>query len=327
MSNWRSLKEKEQIELFNNIASKTGLPSYAIEKDAWVTLVLRILFNSEIASQIVFKGGTSLSKAYNLINRFSEDIDFAIDRVYLGFAGELTKGQIRKLRRASHQFASDQLPVILSKEFSEYGVPDKSFEIEVPNIKISDQDPETVFVNYQSVFENESYLPSKVLIEIGARSLIEPYESRTIKSFIDNHYSEADFGEKPFEVRTVVPQKTFLEKMILLDEEFKKAPEKIRHHRMSRHLYDIMRIMETDYGKQAIKDEELFRKICDHREIFTPVPTVNYKELTLKNLSFIPPDELIELYRKDYSEMQSSMIYGESPKFDELIEKLKSYNK
>lgn len=78
MTNWLSLSREKQINLFNQLGARTGLPAYAIEKDAWVSLVLRMLFRSEIKDHLVFKGGTSLSKAYKLIDRFSEDIDFAI---------------------------------------------------------------------------------------------------------------------------------------------------------------------------------------------------------------------------------------------------------
>lgn len=327
MTNWLSLTQKQQIDLLNQTGSQTGLPPFAIEKDAWVTLVLRMLFNSEISSHLVFKGGTSLSKAYNLIKRFSEDIDFAIDRDYLGFGGHLSKGEIRKLRRKSHEFSVNEFPEIMQKEFSEYGIGKYLFEIEVPNTEVSDQDPEIIYVNYKSVLEKENYLPSRVLVELGARSLMEPYESKKILSIIDANYSDVDFSEKDFTLNTVIPEKTFLEKLILLHEEFQKPVEKIKYHRMSRHLYDIQQIMKTEYGKKALNNIELFENICLHREKFTPVKTVNYKTLTLESLNFLPPDDFMDLYLKDYKEMQTSMIYGESPEFDNLIDQLRSFKK
>ncbi len=323
MTNWLGLKKKEQVELFNQLGAKTGLPPFAIEKDAWVTLVLRILFYSEIGSNIVFKGGTSLSKAYGIIERFSEDIDFVIDRNFLGFKRNLTKGEIRKLRRKSHEFSSNELPQILLKEFVEYGIKKDLFTITVPNTKISDQDPEIIQVNYKSVFEKEYYLKSRVLIEIGARSLMEPFENRGIQSIIDINYPNKNFTEKIFYAQTVIPEKTFLEKMILLHEEFQKPKEKIRSHRMSRHLYDIYKIANTVYRDKAFLNNEIFENIIQHREKFTPIKTVNYQELSLKNLNFIPPDDFNDSYRTDYKEMQTNMIYGESPNFESLIEEIK----
>jgi predicted nucleotidyltransferase component of viral defense system len=171
MSNWLSLEKEQQIDLFTQAGAETGLPPFAIEKDAWVTLVLRMLFTSDLFEHIVFKGGTSLSKVFDLIKRFSEDVDLAIDREYFGYKGMLTKGEIRKLRRASHDFSLNQVPEILHAQLEEYGIDSGLFEIVVPNTEISDQDPEIVFVNYESVFAEKRYLPDRVQVEFGARSL------------------------------------------------------------------------------------------------------------------------------------------------------------
>ncbi len=323
MTNWLNLQKEKQKELFVRLSMLTGLQPFAIEKDAWVTLVLRILFRSELKNHIVFKGGTSLSKAFGLIKRFSEDIDFSIHREYLGFEGELTKGRIRKLRKASHAFSSKKLPEILYNEFISYGVDEKLFEIEVPNVKISDQDPEIVHINYVSIFEEDKYLKSRVLLEIGARALTEPFIEKDISSIIDEYYPDADFAEGKFKVPVIIPEKTLLEKMILLHEEFSKEADKIRHYRMSRHLYDIYQILKSDSGERALKDKELFKHICLYREKYTPIKNVNYQELSVSHINFLPPDELIGQYRKDYDEMISAMIYGDKVDFDTMIEELK----
>jgi predicted nucleotidyltransferase component of viral defense system len=317
--NWLKLPIQKQQELFKQLSFKTGIQAQAIEKDAWVTLVLRLIFNSEISEHLVFKGGTSLSKAYNLIQRFSEDIDLAINREYLGFEGELTKGQIRKLRRKSHDFVSTEMVDILKKEFSNYNVDKQLFNIEVKNTKISDQDPEIIEIDYTSVFNKLPYIKQKVLIEVGARSLMEPAENKEIKSIIFEHYPNNSFDDKAFIVRTISPEKTFLEKMILLHEEFTKPDDKIRYHRMSRHLYDIGKILSTKHGIKALKNSKLFDEIIAHRKIFTPVKTVNYSELTIDKLNVIPKNELFDKYEADYIEMQENMIYGKSLSFNDLI--------
>jgi predicted nucleotidyltransferase component of viral defense system len=97
MKTWLNLPKQRQLDLFDQLSAMTGIMPQAIEKDARVTLILRIIFSSRIEQHLVFKGGTSLSKAYKIIERFSEDIDIAIDRKYLGFEGDLSKGEIRKL--------------------------------------------------------------------------------------------------------------------------------------------------------------------------------------------------------------------------------------
>ncbi len=322
--NWLNLPKDKQQELFKQLSFKTGIQPQAIEKDAWVTLVLRIIFNSEIAEHLVFKGGTSLSKAYGLIKRFSEDIDIAINREFLGFTGKLTKGQIRKLRRVSHAFVLNEMSSIITNEFGRHNIDNLLFKIEVENTKISDQDPEIIKITYQSTFDELSYISRRVLIEIGARSLLEPSEGKEIKSIIDENYHESSFTEKSFIVKTNLPEKTFLEKMILLHEEFSKPKEKIRYHRMSRHLYDIGQIISTEFGERALKNESLFQEIIKHRAKYTPIKTVDYSKLELNKLKIIPPDEFIDQYEKDYSEMQENMIYGEKISFNKLINKILS---
>jgi len=323
MTNWLNLPKQQQVDLLNQLSVRTGIQAQAIEKDAWVTLILRMIFNSQIEQHLVFKGGTSLSKAYWLIERFSEDIDIAINREYLGFNGDLTKAEIRKLRRKSHDFVSNEMLDILARQLNEYRIDSSLYQIIVENTKISDQDPETIKIKYQSVFEELPYLQNRVLIELGARSLLEPYSKTKINSIIDEHYPESIFTEKEFSVRTVIPEKTFLEKMILLHEEFQKPIEKIRHERMSRHLYDIGQIIKTEFGKRAIRDTELFNSIIEHRKKFTFVKSADYKNLSFEKLKIVPPKEFYKLYKKDYAEMQESMIYGESLAFDKLIEMIK----
>ncbi len=320
--NWLNLPRNKQQELFKQLSVKTGIQPQAIEKDAWVTLVLRIIFSTQISEFLVFKGGTSLSKAYKLIQRFSEDIDLAISREYLGFQGKLTKGQIRKLRRKSHDFVSNEMLNTLTIEFKKQNIDRQLFKIEVKNTKISDQDPEIIEIIYQSVFEELPYIEQKVLVEIGARSLLEPSENKEIKSIIDENYEDTKFSELPFTVRTIRPEKTFLEKLILLHEEFTKPIEKIHYHRMSRHLYDIGEIITTEFGIEAFKDKELFKEIISHRKVFTPIKTVNYEKIQINNLKIIPPKEFYKKYENDYIEMQENMIYGESVDFKTLINKI-----
>ncbi len=322
MKNWLTLPKEEQVELFTQIGVKTNLPPQAVEKDAWVTLMLRMIFTSNLANDLIFKGGTSLSKAFNLIQRFSEDVDLGIDRKHLGFEGDLSKGQIRKLRRACHTFVSQDLAKLLKKQLTSYGVDESLYEVIVENTQVSDQDPETIKVNYKSLFGEISYLPKRVLIEVSARSLIEPNQEVNIKSLIDEHYPETDFAEDEFIVHATNPQKTFLEKLMLLHEEFEKPTEKIRHLRISRHFYDIGQILNSEFGQKALKNKALFESIVAHRKVLTPMKTTNYETLTLQSLRVLPPLEHLANYKSDYKEMQSSMIHGESLDFDELLEKI-----
>ena len=322
MIKFLKIPENEQRKIYQDISNQVGLPPQAIEKDAWVTLMLRMIFSSKLAKHFIFKGGTSLSKAFGLIQRFSEDIDLGIDRTQLGFQGNLTKGEIRKLRRACHSFVSNDLLEILKKQLTDYRINSDRYKIIVENTEISDQDPETIKVEYKSLFDGVSYLPNRVLIEVSARSLIEPNQEVQISSILDEQYPEAVFTEDSFTVNATNPQKTFLEKLILLHEEFQKPADKIRHLRMSRHFYDIGQILDSEFGQDALQDSELFKSIIEHRKVLTPMKTTDYVSLSLDTLNITPPEEQLKNYRSDYKEMQKSMIHGSSEDFDILLEKI-----
>ena len=324
MIKFLQLPGDEQRKIYQDVSNKLGVPPQAVEKDVWVTLMLKMVFSSELAPYSIFKGGTSLSKAYDLIKRFSEDIDIGIDREYLGFEGDLSKGKIRKLRRACHTFVSRDLMELVRKQLNTNGVDENWYELIVENTQISDQDPETILVNYKSLYDQDDipYLQPKVKIEVSARSLIEPYQRIEIQSWVDEQYTGTAFTEGTFPVNATDPQKTFLEKLILLHEEFQKPKEKVRHFRMSRHFYDIGQILKTAHGQTALKNHELFKSIITHRKVLTPLKTTDYETLTLKSINIVPPREKLGNFITDYKEMTGSMIQEESGSFEELLNEI-----
>jgi len=324
MNNWIKIPEKERAEILNSVATTTGLPNVAIEKDWWVTMVLHALFSCECAPHIVFKGGTSLSKAWNIIERFSEDIDIAIDRSFFGFEGELRRKQITNLRRASCSYTKNNLKDELNNKLQEAGI--TGYSLSIPESKDSTQDPQIIEVNYNSLFATESYIRDKVMVEIGARSLMEPSEDVQLRSILANNYPETDFADVYFTVPTVIPQRTFLEKAFLLNEEFQKPLENVRVNRMSRHIYDLEKLMDTDFAKNALNSPELYLAIVEHRKMLTTMKEVDYSTHVPEKINFVPPVTIIDLWRKDYETMQSNMIYGDSLPFDKLIDRLKELN-
>lgn len=319
MIKFLQIPEKERKVIYQDVSNKLGVPPQAVEKDVWVTLILRVIFSSVHADRFIFKGGTSLSKAYNLIQRFSEDVDLGIDRTHLGFNGELSKGEIRRLRRACHSYVADELPGVLSKCLTEYGIDPKWYDLVVENKTISDQDPEILQVNFNSLFDTVPYLANNIKIEVSARSLIEPHQRVQIDSWIDQQYSDSAFVEGAFEVTATDPKKTLLEKLILLHEEFQKDPEKIRYIRMSRHYYDIDQLFNSEFGASALEDKELFESIIAHRSALTPMPNTNYEGLSVESLCIEPPKEFFEDFVLDYKEMQNSMIHGRTKDFKVLL--------
>lgn len=154
----------------------------------------------------------------------------------------------------------------------------------------------------------------------------EPFAPIKLNSFIDEVFSQAPFAEPKFEVRAVVPQRTFLEKIFLLHEEFSKPNGNIRVERMSRHLYDIRQIMDTPIAEEALADETLYRSVVEHRRTFIGLKGFNYDTLMPKTISIIPPKDIYDAWKNDYETMQETMIYGDSLPFDKLMDRMRTLN-
>ncbi|MDO9153469.1 MAG: nucleotidyl transferase AbiEii/AbiGii toxin family protein [Paludibacter sp.] len=196
-TNWLQLSAERRIEILNQASNITGLPAIAIEKDWWVTLALKASFSLEYSPNIVFKGGTSLSKGWNLIERFSEDIDFAIDRKFFGFEGEISKTQIKNLRKKSCEFISTTFLADLVNQFTVWQAIDVC-KIYAHPVNDSDKDPQVIEIDYNSAFDKSDYLPQRVLIEVSSRSLMEPCENREINSILSSVFPDQNFASKPF---------------------------------------------------------------------------------------------------------------------------------
>lgn len=320
-TNWLTLSKERRIEILNQATELTGLPSVAIEKDWWVTLALNASFSLPYSKNIVFKGGTSLSKGWNLIERFSEDIDLAIDRKFFGFDGDISKTQIKNLRKQSCEFISTIFLDDLTKILTKWKAIDECKLIAQP-VKDSDKDPQVIEIHYNSVIDTSEYLPQRVLIEVSSRSLMEPIEERQINSILSENFPQQSFVTVPFAIPTVLPQRTFLEKIFLLHEEFSQETKKIRIDRLSRHLYDLEKLMDTEHGIEALKNTDLYNNIVAHREKFNPLRGLDYANHIPSKIKIIPPDEVVKDYERDYEAMTSFMIYGEPLKFDHLIKRL-----
>jgi len=310
--------EKEAI--FNAIAAENGMTPFAVEKDWWVSRTLEIIFQMDIAHNLVFKGGTSLSKAWKLINRFSEDIDLAIDREFFGFTGDLGKNQRDKLRKTAGTYVDTVFYPNLMEAFKEMGFLNVNIVLEEGNE--SDRDRK-INLYYPNVIPTTGYLEPRVQIEISCRSLREPFTVQNFGSLVDEFYAGRDFVAPLFEVPTVNPERTFLEKLFLLHEEFHRPKEKMRVDRLSRHLYDIYHLTKADIAEKAISNKALYETIVAHRYMFSRVGDENYNLHNPKTLNPIPIAEKMDEWKSDYAKMMEDMIYEENkPSFEDLINNL-----
>lgn len=321
--NFYTIDKAEKIAIFNSIAAEMGMTPFAVEKDWWVSRTLNIIFQMDIAKHLVFKGGTSLSKAWKLINRFSEDIDLAIDKDFFeGYKGEISKAQIGKLRKVAGVYTTGTFFEELQAAYSTKGFTELEFKI--IDTGESDQDPRIIEIYYPNVVTQPTeYVLPRVQIEISCRSLREPFTVQTFGSLVDEFYADRDFPEPLFKVPTVNPERTFLEKVFLLHEEFHRPTDKMRVDRLSRHLYDIYHLTKTGIAANAINDKELYETIVSHRYKFSRVGEVDYNLHHPNTLNPIPPKEVIAEWEADYAKMKEDMIYEENkPGFEELINNL-----
>ncbi len=310
-------------------SAKKGLPLLAVEKDWWVTMVLKALSLTQYAPLMSFKGGTSLSKGWNLIERFSEDIDIAIRREGRFAISGTSNTQLAKARRTARHYIVRELPTELEEALHGLGVEDFVVEPEMSRERDgvsyelrADTHPSVIYVHFNSIVTDASeYLLPKVKIEISCLSMDEPVEEKTMTSFISEVIPEAEDVEVTF--KTVLPSRTFLEKIFLLHEEFQK--EHPRHNRMSRHLYDLEKLMDTPFGKSALSDIELYNNIVQHRSIFNHIPYVDYKKHSPATIGFIPPAEVKEEWENDYNSLGDNLLYFRERKitFAEMMERMR----
>ena len=319
MSNWQDLTIEERLVILQKVAKAEKLPQSAIEKDWWVTSVLKAAFQTEAAPYMLFKGGTSLSKGWNLIERLSEDVDLAIDHTFYRINGT-TKSQRDKLRKKSRKYIQETLSKSLGNNLTAIGCRGFSIEnvVTKPNGEPleSDVDPTVILVNYESICEETTdYIQPRVKIEISCLSMAEPCEEKVIDSLIHKSYPEID-DATICQIRTVLPSRTFLEKAFLLNEEFQK--DKPRAQRMSRHLYDLFMIMDTEFGKAALSDTDLYEAIIAHRQSYYALKFVDYQKHQPSSIDFRPRQAVIEDWKSDYAKMLESFIYGDAPSFEKL---------
>ncbi len=333
MSRWIDLPDVDRQQTAYIIAEEKGISEGAVEKDWWVTTILKVLFTLSPSKYMFFKGGTSLSKGWQLIDRFSEDIDIALYReFYLEVRGKdcakcENNNQVKKLRIVNRDYVVGELAEELKSRLA-----DESLECEVEPITHHengtpidhDSDPVVIEVRYKPYVKSDAYVRPVVKIEISCLSMREPYELRNIESFVHERYPKVD-DESVATIPTITPTRTFLEKAFLLNEEYQRS--KPRTNRMSRHLYDLERLMDTTFSREALADSTLYNRIIEHRRRFYHVGGVNYEMNSSENIAFCPIGDTRKRLQSDYDTMKESMLYGDKLSFEELMQRLDELQK
>ena len=321
--NFFDLDRSGKREVFERTAKQTGRRTTVLEKDLWVCWVLQQLFKDERSFSLVFKGGTSLSKVYGAIDRFSEDVDVTIDKFCLGYQLEPEEKSKSKIKRELESVRGNLCSLIVS----DY-LPILS---EGPGVSaaVDQDDPTTILLQYDSSLSEESnpYLKPIVRVEFGARNPIEPSESFEITCDVAGTFPKIHFPTT--KVNVLSGRRTFWEKATLLHMLFHRDVEKVKEsaaERQARHYYDIVALSRHEQGQIAVSEEiGLLERVANDKELLYPAAWARYSEARVGTLKLVPGDELREYLAEDYRKMLGAGMFGaEPPNWDTIIKELKA---
>ena len=324
---------EERRVYFEQTAARLRLSPQIIEKDFWVCWTLKELFGlPDIGTTLIFKGGTSLSKVYRMIERFSEDIDVSLDRASLGFGGESdpeaggsAKEQARRLDRL-RQACQEKIVAHLKPAF-EKTITAKFGQAAGWSVIVDEADPDrqTLLYAYPSSWPDRTagYVRAAVKIEMGARSDHWPSEQAEISSYVAQQFPVA-FKAPAFKVKVLAAERTFWEKATLLHAEHHRPVDKTMPLRLSRHYYDLLRLIQSGLGEKAAQDLELLRRVVEHKKVFFRSGWAHYETAQQGSLRVSPTPDRLKPLEADYDKMQE-MFFGDRPAFTEIFRVIREW--
>jgi hypothetical protein len=305
----------ERRDVYAVAAAGTDLPPKIIEKDVWLCWTLDVLFSQDGRPQMAFKGGTSLSKVYGVIDRFSEDIDLTVARDPDANAGlPASRSAAKKVR--------EQLGAQLTGYLEEVVVPLVSCAlvpyVDDPSEFVTMLDGETVVLDYPSCFAKEGgYLAERVRMEFGARNRVVPSESRVITPYVTDFVTAEEVELPLATVDVLSAARTFWEKATLAHDECNRGQWDRRADRISRHWYDLARLSEHEVGEAALRDRGLLADVVAVKYVHFARSTSHYEDCTTGRIRLVPDQIGVDALRADYAEMASAgMFRAEPPDFD-----------
>ena len=318
----------ERAEIFRETGARRGLPAALVEKDFWVCWTLRQLFTiPAFRGHIVFKGGTSLSKVFGAIQRFSEDIDLIIDYEMLGFVGERHPSRcaskskraalLAEMLRACTTYIEGAFLQELGGRFTEV-LGANSWQLRTR--RSTDGSAVIEFDYPTAVVERLGYVQPFVLLEPGTHAEFIPKGTYSIKPFAAEEFP-ALFVEPSTVLEAITAERTFWEKATILHAEYHRPVVKRITGRHSRHYYDLAMLAGTDIKARAIGDTELRERVVKHKMEFYPSAWARYDLARPGTLRLVPPDERVADLRRDYQSM-AVMIFGETPPLEDLLARL-----
>ena len=326
---------EERRDLFVGAADRLRTSEQNIEKDFWVCWTLDALFNELEAGgpRLLFKGGTSLSKGYGLIERFSEDIDITVFREDIGqpatfeeleaMSGKKRNARLEAIKAACQEYIQgpmlERLSVLLQQTLKTANMnPDRARVEPDPD----DPDGQSLLLWYPTVTtDGNAYIRRAIKIESGAKSALDPHAPVVVKPYIADDIPSLDLAVA--NVTTVDPSRTFWDKVIILHGLRRwwdrRGELKGGGQRVSRHYYDVYRLLASEIGQKATKDSERAEDCVRHARMFFNRPDLDLASAVLGSFALIPHDGMLADLRRDYEAM-SGMVFGPIPSVDAVIE-------
>lgn len=317
------LPTKDREALFRNTSNKLGMTEAIIEKDFWVCWMLDYLFHiCQWKDNLAFKGGTSLSKAYSMIERFSEDIDLILDWRVLGYGknepwAERSKTKQNLFNEEANAKAELFLKDIFLPSVKEDIVKELSADIQ---FYIDSRDGQTVKFAYPNSFSDASIL-QEIRLEIGALAAWTPAKKQIITPYAAQQYVHL-FEQPSTEILTVLPERTFWEKVTILHREAFRPADKEFPSRYSRHYYDLFCMAQSEVKRNALTNVKLLHRVVEFKDKFYRCPWAKYELADFGTMQLMPPEYNIIKLRDDYDHMQN-MLFGNKPDFDEVMAVIK----
>jgi hypothetical protein len=314
-----NLSAGDRRDLFRETAAQRSMNAAIVEKDFWVCWALKHLFaDASIGEHVVFKGGTSLSKVFGLIDRFSEDVDLILDWRLLGYG----TGQ----RDPFQHFDSATQQDRFNKQFNERATAyiantfvhqlERTFATCV-QVAVASDDPQAVNVAYPASF-SEEYLRPEVRLEIGPLASWVPSDRHIIQPYAAQAYPGV-FDDPDCPVVAISAERTFWEKATILHQQAHRGSA--MPPRYSRHYYDMYKLASSTTRDAALADQDLLRDVVAFKQRFYPSRWARYEDAQPGTFKLIPTAERVAELRRDYRDM-AIMIFGDVPAFDAIVDAL-----
>ncbi len=328
MDEFAKSSPEHRRDAFQETAAQKGVSFQIAEKDFWVCWTLRRLFSLEnFDKHFVFKGGTSLSKVYNVIQRFSEDIDVAIEREFLigtkdddfiAFSSKQRERNVQELDEKCSALIQTRIFNELNQAIAfQLGVSGWSLEID-----INDPYGQTILFEYPKSTSGADeagveYVRPIVKIEFGARPTNEPSEIRTIKPYVAESFSQL-LDDPTVELKVLAAERTFWEKATILHELYNRPPDYAGRDRFSRHYYDLYQLTIHGYAASALERIDILKSVVANKKAYFYRGAAKYDETLSGQFHLLPNESAKGGIRGDYKRM-GEMIFGDAPKFEDIL--------